>query len=87
MTEIQLTLALPDRLAKNAREAGLLSARGVARLLREELRRQADRRNRRAAPNKRSIVELLAGDPDIEFDPPRLGEGGVGWHLADREGQ
>ena len=39
MTE--LTLTLPDRLAREAREAGLLSPKAIKRLLREALRRQA----------------------------------------------
>ena len=41
MTKIDLSLDLPDRVAIEAREAGLLSARAVARLLRDEIRRQA----------------------------------------------
>jgi prevent-host-death family protein len=28
---------------------------------------------RRLAGNGKSIVELLAGDPEIDFEPPRLG--------------
>ncbi len=41
MTKVDLTLDLPDRVAREAKEAGLLSGRAVARLLRAEIRRQA----------------------------------------------
>jgi post-segregation antitoxin (ccd killing protein) len=41
MTKIDLTLDLPDRVAEEARDAGLLSPRAVTRLLRAEIRRQA----------------------------------------------
>lgn len=41
MTKIDLTLDLPDRVARDARDAGLLSPRAMARLLRAEIRRQA----------------------------------------------
>lgn len=41
MTKIDLTLNLPDSVAREAGQAGLLSARAVARLLRAEMRRQA----------------------------------------------
>lgn len=40
MTELQLTLALPDQLAEEARAAGLLTPAGIERLLREEVRRR-----------------------------------------------
>jgi len=39
MTELKLTL--PDRLAREAREAGLLSPKVIQRLLREAMRRRA----------------------------------------------
>jgi hypothetical protein len=39
MTELKLTL--PDRLAREAREAGLLKPRAIQRLLRAAMRRQA----------------------------------------------
>jgi hypothetical protein len=39
MTELKLTL--PDRLAREAREAGLLTPRAIQRLLREAMRRRA----------------------------------------------
>jgi hypothetical protein len=41
MTKIDLSLDLPDRVAREAKEAGLLSARAVAQLLRAEIRRRA----------------------------------------------
>lgn len=42
MTE--LTVTLPDELAKKAEAAGLLSSEGIERALREALRREAGRR-------------------------------------------
>ncbi len=39
MTELKVTL--PDRLARKAREAGLLSPKAIQRLLREAMRRRA----------------------------------------------
>ena len=42
MTELKLTL--PDRLAREAREAGLLSPRALQRLLREAMHRRASAR-------------------------------------------
>ena len=41
MTTLELTLNLPDELANKAQAAGLLSAEGIEKLLREQLRRQA----------------------------------------------
>lgn len=41
MTKIDLSLQLPDDVAREAREAGLLSGRAVVQLLRAEIRRQA----------------------------------------------
>lgn len=44
MTQIQLTLALPDALAGEARAAGLLNPEAIERLLREAVRqRRVDR--------------------------------------------
>lgn len=44
MTTLEIKVTLPDRLAKQAREAGLLTPEGIARALREALRREAGRR-------------------------------------------
>jgi len=44
MTKVDLTLELPDSLAREADAAGLLSPRALARLLREEMRRAAAKR-------------------------------------------
>lgn len=41
MTELKLTL--PDRLARDARKAGLLSAKAIQGLLRDAMRRRAAR--------------------------------------------
>lgn len=65
MTKVDLTLNLPDRMAREAEEAGLLSERAVARLLRAEIRRQAAgrllsgaERARAAGSKPLSMVEL-----------------------------
>lgn len=42
MTE--LTVTLPDELARKAREAGLLSSEGIERALRDALKREAGRK-------------------------------------------
>jgi hypothetical protein len=44
MTKVDLTLDLPDRVAREAEAAGLLSAAAIARLVRAEIRRQAAER-------------------------------------------
>lgn len=44
MTFIDLKLELPDRLAREAKEAGLLSPRALAKLIREGVRREAFKR-------------------------------------------
>jgi post-segregation antitoxin (ccd killing protein) len=44
MTELELKLSLPDELADQARAAGLLSAEGIERLMREAIRKAAARR-------------------------------------------
>ncbi|MEY2925794.1 MAG: hypothetical protein RL367_271 [Pseudomonadota bacterium] len=44
MTSINLTLDLPDSLAREAEAAGLLSPRAVAQLLRDGVRRKAAER-------------------------------------------
>jgi hypothetical protein len=44
MTKVDLTLDLPDRIARDAEAAGLLSAAAIARLVRAEIRRQAAER-------------------------------------------
>lgn len=41
MTTLQLKLTLPDRLAKQARAAGLLNSQAIEGLLRERLRKKA----------------------------------------------
>lgn len=41
MTELELKLSLPDRLADQAKAAGLLTAEGIERLVREAIRKAA----------------------------------------------
>ena len=40
MTTLDLKLSLPDKLRREAEEAGLLSPKAIERLLREEIRRR-----------------------------------------------
>ena len=49
MTTFELKLSLPDKLASEAREAGILTPEGIARLVREALRKEAGRRLRAIA--------------------------------------
>lgn len=44
MTKVDLTLELPDGIAREAKAAGLLSPAAIARLVRAEMRRQAAER-------------------------------------------
>lgn len=41
MTTLEVKLDLPDRLAREAQAAGLLTSKALAQLLRDEMRRQA----------------------------------------------
>ena len=41
MTTLELTVDLPDRLAREARAAGLLTSRALAELVRQAMRRRA----------------------------------------------
>jgi hypothetical protein len=62
MTELKVTL--PDRLAREAREAGLLSPKAIQRLLREAMRRRV------AAREFLSVAERVAaaGVPPMTED-------------------
>jgi hypothetical protein len=44
MTELELKLSLPDRIAKQARAAGLLTSEAIERLVREAIRKAAAQR-------------------------------------------
>jgi hypothetical protein len=44
MTELELKLSLPDRIADQARAAGLLTSEAIERLVREAIRKTAARR-------------------------------------------
>ena len=76
MTSIDLKLELPDRLAREAEAAGLLSSRAVARLLREEIRRAAFRRISEGAERvrKAGIPPLSFAEIQREVDAVRKGE-------------
>ena len=76
MTSIDLKLELPDKLAREAEAAGLLSPRAVARLLREEMRRAAFRRIAEGAERIREagIPPLSLAEIQREVDKVRKGE-------------
>lgn len=76
MTSIDLKLELPDKLAREAEAAGLLSPRAVARLLREEMRRAAFRRIAEGAERVREagIPPLSLAEIQREVDKVRKGE-------------
>ena len=44
MTELELKLSLPDQLANQARDAGLLTSEAIERLVREAIRKAAAQR-------------------------------------------
>jgi hypothetical protein len=73
MTKIDLEL--PDSLAREAEAAGLLSSRAVARLLREEMRREALRRIAEGAERVREagVPELSMAEIQREVDEVRRG--------------
>lgn len=73
MTEIDLKLDLPDSVAREAKAAGLLSPRAVARLLREEIRRRAFRRIAEGAQRVRDagVPALSMEDIQREVDAVR----------------
>ena len=66
MTRIDLKLDLPDALARDAEEAGLLSPRALARLLREEMRRAAARRIREGAARASAAGSVPMSLMDIQ---------------------
>jgi hypothetical protein len=73
MTKIDLSLELPDSLARDAEAAGLLSPRAVARLLREEMRRAAARRIREAVARAAAAgsVPMSLAEIQCEVDEVR----------------
>ena len=76
MTSIDLKLELPDKLAREAEEAGLLTPRALARLLREGVRRQALRRITEGTERvrKAGIRPLSLAEIQREVDKVRKGE-------------
>jgi post-segregation antitoxin (ccd killing protein) len=73
MTSIDLKLELPDKLARDAKAAGLLTSRALARLLREGLRREALRRIREGTERVREagIEPLSLAEIQREVDEVR----------------
>jgi len=76
MTFIDLKLELPDRLAREAEAAGLLTPRALARLLRDGVRREAVRRMGEGAERVRDAgVPSLPAD-EIQREVDRIRKGG-----------
>ena len=73
MTKVDLTLDLPDRVAREADAAGLLSAAAIARLVRAEIRRQAAERLRAGAArvNAAGIEPMSFAEIQKEVDAVR----------------
>jgi len=66
MTTVQITL--PDKLAQEAQQAGLLSSESLEELLRRQLRT-------RAASELLSVLDKLDGvDTDEDFSPEAMAE-------------
>jgi post-segregation antitoxin (ccd killing protein) len=71
MTE--LTVTLPDELARKAREAGLLNQEGIERALRDALKREAGRKliEIRSAAQAAGIPPLSEEEIQAEVDAVR----------------
>jgi len=72
MTELKLTL--PDRLAREAREAGLLSPKAIKTLLREAMRRRAAAREFLAVADRvaaAGVAPMTAKEIQAEVDAVR----------------
>lgn len=76
MTSIDLKLELPDKLAREAEAAGLLTPSALKRLLRDGLRREAMRRITEGAERvrKAGIKPLSLAEIQREVDKVRKGE-------------
>lgn len=73
MTELELKLSLPERLASQARAAGLLTSEAIERLVREAIRKEAARRfvelgNRLREPGP---VEITEAQLEVELKAVR----------------
>ena len=75
MTKIDLSLDLPDKLAREAEAAGLLTPRALSRLLREGVRRAALRRITESTERVRNagIRPLSLAEIQREVDQARKG--------------
>lgn len=72
MTELKVTL--PDRLAREAREAGLLSPKAIQRLIREAMRRRAALREFLSVADRvaeAGIPEMSSEEIQAEVDAAR----------------
>ena len=65
MTTVELKVSLPDELASRAEAAGILTAEGIERLVREALKREAGRKLAAIATDLRSAD--LPPMSDAEF--------------------
>jgi hypothetical protein len=73
MTNLELKLSLPDQLAKEALEAGLLSPEGIEAMVREELRARRLRRfdEAREVLASRPMPPMTAAEIQAEIDAYR----------------
>ena len=74
MTTLELKLNLPERLARDAQAAGLLTPEAVAELLRDELKRRAGERLKESLRkiDQTNLPPLSAQDIQTEIDSVRI---------------
>jgi hypothetical protein len=68
MTTLQVTLTLPEGLAKEATQAGLLTPAALERLLREEIRRRAATELREAMDRMAAVEEPPMSEEEIQAE-------------------
>jgi uncharacterized protein YdbL (DUF1318 family) len=68
MTKVELTLALPDSLAREAEAAGLLTPEAIERLLSDAVRQGRVGRLFEAADRLAALAEPPLTDADIESE-------------------
>jgi post-segregation antitoxin (ccd killing protein) len=73
MTELELKLSLPERIASQARAAGLLTSEAIERLVREAIRKQAAQRLLEMGKRLRESgpVEITEAELDEELKAVR----------------
>ena len=68
MTQLELKLALPDNLAREAEAAGLLTPEAIERLLREEVRRRRVDRLFKAADRLAALDIPTLTEAEVEAE-------------------